>query len=204
MHLLYISLIALVNNIDVIVVIIAYSIRGIKISTSKNIWISTITFIISAVAVFLGKIIISVMSKGVSSMLSMLLLTAIGLWIIFEPYVNKKNKVKKEEDNQKQNIIYNILKNPETADTDNSNDIDFKEATLLGIALSINNVGGGISAGMIGLNPFFIGIFSAVISFAALWVGKYITDFFIKRNVGNKATIVAGVILILIGIKQII
>ena len=204
MHFLYISLIALVNNIDVIVVIIAYSIKGIKISIAKNIWISIITFFISSLSVFLGGIITNLMSKNLSSMLSMVLFTVIGLWIIFEPYVKKKNELEIEEDNSKQNIIYNILKNPENADADKSNDIDFKEATLLGIALSINNVGGGVSAGMIGLNPFFIGIFSAVISFAALWVGNYIADFFIKRNVGNKATIVAGIILILIGIEQIL
>ena len=96
------------------------------------------------------------------------------------------------------------MKNTENADEDNSNDIDFKEATFLGIALSINNIGGGLSAGIIGLNPFFIGFFSAVISFVALWAGNYITDFFKKHNIGNKATIVAGIMLILLGIKQIL
>lgn len=204
MHFIYISLIALVNNIDVAVVIIAYSIRGIKISTSKNIWICIITFFISSLAAFLGGIITSFMSKGLSSMLSMMLLTAIGLWIIFEPYLKKRNKLKIEADNLKQDSIYNIFKNPENADADNSNDIDFKEATLLGIALSIDNVGGGISAGMIGLNPFFFGMFSAIIGFSALWVGNFITNFLIKRNVGNKYNIVAGIVLILLGIKQII
>jgi putative sporulation protein YtaF len=204
MHFLSISLIAFVNNIDVIVVIIAYSIRGIKISTAKNIWICIITFFFSSLSAFLGSIITSFMSKGLSSILSMILLTTIGLWIIFEPYLKKKNELKIETDNSKQDSIYNILKNPENADSDNSNDIDFKEATLLGIALSIDNVGGGISAGMIGLNPFFVGIFSAIISFSALWVGNYITNFLIKRNVGNKATLVAGIVLILLGVKQII
>lgn len=204
MHLVYICFIALVNNIDNIGVRIAYSIRGIKISTWKNIWISIITFFISSLAAFLGGTLSSVMSKGLSSILSMILLTTIGLWIILEPYIKDRNESKPKDDNTKQNSIYNILKKPENADMDNSNDIDFKEATFLGIALSINNIGGGLSAGMIGLNYFFVGFFSAVISFAALWAGNYVTDFFIKRNIGNKATIVAGIVLILIGVKQII
>lgn len=204
MHLVYICFIALVNNIDNIGVRIAYSIRGIKISILKNIWISIITFFISSLASFLGSTLSSVMSKSLSSVLSMILLTVIGLWIILEPYLKKKSDFKTKDSNIKQNSIYNILKKPENADMDNSNDIDFKEATFLGIALSINNVGGGLSAGMIGLNYFFVGFFSAVISFAALFAGNYVTDFFIKRNIGNKATVIAGVVLILIGIKQIL
>jgi len=43
-------------------------------------------------------------------------------------------------DNISVRIAYSIrgIKKPETADVDNSKDIDFKEATLLGIALSNN------------------------------------------------------------------
>jgi putative sporulation protein YtaF len=204
MHLIYISLIALANNLDNIGVRIAYSIRGIKISTLKNLWISVITFIISSLAAYSGSIISSVLSKNVSSILSMLLLMAIGLWIIFEPYLKEKNNHKNSHEILNDTNIYSILKEPEIADMDNSNDIDFREATFLGIALSINNVGGGLSAGMIGLNSFFVGFFSAVISFLALWAGNYVTDFFKKHSIGNKAAMVSGILLILIGIKQVI
>ena len=134
----------------------------------------------------------------------MILLIAIGLWIMLEPYFRKEsNDIIEPTVNQECNI-YGILKKPESADSDNSKDIDYKEATLLGIALSINNIGGGLSAGMIGLNSFFVGFFSAVISFLALWAGNYITEFFNKWNLGKKANIIAGILLILIGIKQII
>ena len=87
---------------------------------------------------------------------------------------------------------------------DNSKHIDFREATLLGIALSINNVGGGLSAGMIGLNSFWVGFLSAVLSFIALWAGNYIAEFFVKLNIDKKTPVVAGLLLIAIGIEQII
>jgi putative Mn2+ efflux pump MntP len=74
---------------------------------------------------------------------------------------------------------------------------------LLGIALSINNVGGGVSAGMIGLNSFWVGFLSAVLSFIALWAGNYVAVFFIKWNISKKATVVAGLLLIAVGIEQI-
>lgn len=200
MHLIYTLFIALINNLDNISVRIAYSIRGIKISTSKNLWISVITFIISSLAAFSGNFLTKVLSSRISSILSMLLLIIIGSWIIVEPYFNKDSEDKVKQDPS----IYSVLKKPEIADLDNSKDIDYKEATLLGIAMSINNIGGGISAGMIGLNSVLVGLFSAIISFLALWTGNYITEFFNKKNLGKKATFASGIILILIGIKQVI
>jgi putative sporulation protein YtaF len=204
MHFIYILLIALANNLDNIGVRIAYSIRGIKISNLKNLWISVITFIISSLAALSGTAISFFLSRSISSFISMLLLTAIGVWIIIEPYIKKKDKNEARSDRKKRSGIFTILKRPEKADMDDSKEIDFKEATFLGIALSVNNIGGGLSAGMIGLNYIFIGLFSAVISFLALWSGNYIARFLNKWNIGDKATVISGVLLILIGIKQVI
>ncbi len=203
MHFLYTILIALANNLDNIGVRIAYSIRGIKIPTSKNLWISSITFVISSLAAFAGSTLSGIFTKTVTAVISMALLAGIGIYIIVEPFVKKDNHEEKKIEKKSGKIIFNIFKKPENADMDNSKDIDFKEATFLGIALSINNVGGGLSAGMIGLNAFFVGFLSAVISFAALWAGNYITRFFTRVGMGNKATVIAGVVLVLLGIKQL-
>lgn len=201
MHLLYVFLIALANNVDNIGVRIAYSIRGIKIDTLKNLWISIITFVISSLSAFSGTFISSILSKRIGAILSMLMLTIIGLWIILEPIIKARNQIDNSIKNK--NLIYNILENPESADIDNSKDIDFKEATFLAIALSINNIGGSLSAGIIGLSPCFVGVFSAVLSFVALWSGNYLTAFLNRYKIGNKAVMLSGIVLIIIGIKQI-
>lgn len=203
MHFLYTIFIALVNNLDNVGVIIAYSFRGIKISLQKNLWISLITLIISTLAAFSGKIITMFLSRHTCSFISMILLICIGLWIIFEPFIKKENKDNIQAE-KKENNIYGILKDPANADADNSKDIDFNEATMLGIALSINNIGCGLSAGMIALNPFFIGIFSAIFNFLALRAGSYVTDYLSKWKLDKKATIFSGILLILIGIEQIL
>ncbi|WP_411680793.1 manganese efflux pump [Clostridium thailandense] len=201
MHFFYVFLIALANNVDNIGVRIAYSIRGIKIDISKNLWISIITFIISSLSALSGTFIASILSKRIGAILSMLILTTIGFWIILEPF----SKVKKTKNDtvKNKNLICNILENPESADIDDSKDIDFREATFLAIALSINNIGGSLSAGIIGLNSYFIGAFSAALSFIALWSGNYLAIFLNRYNIGNKAIIISGVILIIIGIKQV-
>jgi putative sporulation protein YtaF len=200
LHLLHLFIIALTNNIDNIGVRIAYSIRGIRISTVINIWISLITFIISYLAAYSGTIILGYLGKQVSSVLTMILLSGIGSYMIYRQYLKRMCQ---GEFSQGEKGICHLLLKPENADLDNSKHIDFQEATLLGIALSINNVGGGMSAGMIGLNPFWMGLLSAVLSFFILWAGNYMAEFFIKWNLSNKATIAAGVLLIAIGIEQV-
>ena len=133
-----------------------------------------------------------------------MLLTAIGSWMILEQYI-KRVKGDPDEESAQENgsSILHVLVKPEDAYMDRSKHIDFKEASNLGIALSINNVGGGLSAGMLGLSSLWVGLLSAVISFIALWSGNYIAEFFIKWNISNKAAVVAGIVLIGIGIEQI-
>jgi putative sporulation protein YtaF len=165
-HFLHIFIIALTNNLDNIGVRIAYSIRGIRITTVINIWISLITFVISYVSAYSGTVISGYLGKQWSSLLTMILLSGIGSYMIYRQYLRRMCQGEFGQDNKKG--ICHILLNPENADIDNSKHIDFKEATLLGIALSINNLGGGVSAGMIGLSPFWVGLLSAVLSFLIL------------------------------------
>ena len=201
---IYTFFIALMNNFDNIGVRIAYSIRGIRISTFINLWISVITFVISFFAAYSGSVISGYVSKQLSSVIAMLLLSAIGSWMILEPYMKKANDSTNETVQDNKIHFGHVLLDPVKADMDNSKHIDFKEATFLGIALSINNVGGGVSAGMIGLNSFWVGLLSAILSFIALWAGNYVAEFFIKWNLSKKASIIAGLLLIAIGIEQIL
>jgi len=203
-HLIYIFLIALSNNVDNITARIAYSIRGIKITTLINLWISVITFVISYLAASSGTMVSATLGRRASSIIAMVVLTAIGSWMILEKTLKKKcieTPVMPVVDKTKG--LGHILVKPENSDMDNSKHINFKEATFLGIALSINNVGGGLSAGMIGLNAFLVGFLSAVFNFIALWAGNHVADFFIRRKISDKAAIVGGLILIAIGIEQL-
>jgi putative sporulation protein YtaF len=202
LHFFHLLVIALSNNLDNIGVRIAYSIRGIKISSAINSWIAVITFIISFIAAYSGTVILGYLGKQRSAILTMILLSGIGAYMIYRQYLKKMCQEEFGQDHNKG--ICHILLKPENADRDNSKHIDFQEATILGVALSINNIGGGVSAGMIGLSPFWVGFLSAVLSFVILWAGNYMAEFFIKWNLSNKATIAAGMLLIAIGIEQVI
>ena len=203
-HFLTTFFIALTNNVDNVAARIAYSIRGVRISISVNIWISVITFIISSCAVLSGTTISGFLGRQLSSIIAMSLLTLIGLWMILGEYVTQALHCADNAGQENGINICHIMMKLRKADRDHSKHIDLKEATLLGIALSINNVGGGLSAGMIGLSPFWVGFLSAILNFLALSAGNYIAAFFIKWNVSRRATLAAGIILIAIGIEQVI
>ncbi len=98
---------------------------------------------------------------------------------------------------------FEVLKKPHHADVDESKHIDFLEGTVLGLALSINNIGGGVTAGVLGVAPLLVGSLSAAISFAALVAGNHAADFFIRKHISDKAAIFGGVAMIAIGVRQV-
>ena len=194
-------LIASANNVDNLGARIAYSIQGIKISALINLWISILTFVISSIAAFSGASVVGALGTKVASAMAMGLLVALGSWMILQSRDQNKHG---ETSPRKNSSVWTILLRPEQADTDNSKHIDFKEGTVLGVGLSINNIGGGLSAGMIGLDPLLVGLLSAVLSFAALWGGNYVAELFIRRRLVEKTAVLGGILLIAIGIKQVV
>lgn len=195
-------LIALVNNVDNISVRVAYSLKGVRIGLFENLWISVVTFIISTLAALLGGGLGSLAGEF-CRFLSMAVLAGMGTFMIAEPYIKRKKTAPRKAPPDNATVI-DALRDPEASDLDHSKTIDFREATLLGVSLSINNVGGCMSAGMIGLNAFFIGTLSAAVSFTVLLLGNLLAGLFQRLRLGRKASVAAGLILIAIGVRQIL
>lgn len=193
-YFVYAFLIALANNVDNLGARIAYSIRGVKISALVNLWIAVITFIISTASALSGAFVAESLGTKAASVTAMVLLVGVGFWLILPEW----KKPKHHPYQSRNTSLWTIF------DTDLSKHIDFKEGTILRIALSINNIGGGLSAGMIGTSAYLVGLLSAILSFIALWAGNYFADFFIRRHIADKAAVISGLLLIAIGIKQVI
>ena len=96
-----------------------------------------------------------------------------------------------------------ILRDPEKADFDGSKTISFSEAIVLGIALSIN-IAGGFDAGITNLNLWLTATISGVFSFICISGFAYVGKRFLAEYLGKWATVIAGVLLILIGIDQLL
>lgn len=193
-NILYAFFIALVNNLDNISVRMAYGLKGIKIDLNMNLFISAITFIVSTLTAYFGSSLSTIISPLICNIFTMLIFVILGLGFILGPYIKHKEA----------NKLVDIISNPDEADLNKNKKIDLKEAMFLGIALNINNIGGSFSAGMLSLNPYTIGLLSAIFSFLALWLGGYLEHVFKKAMDNKKATWIIGFILIIIGIKQLL
>lgn len=138
--------------------------------------------------------------------------------MIFSSFKKEKTKTKKEENNKDKIKVYQffirflgitvqIIRNPSNSDFDNSNDIDSKEAFFLGIALSLDTIGIGISTcSMLEINYFFLPLFVSIFELFFLSFGSFLGRKI--KNISNIPeniwSILAGFLLIFIGFTKFV
>ena len=190
--------ISLANNLDNTGVGFAYGVARIRLPHLVNLWVSAITFLITASAVAFGSGIGHFLPAQIARCLSATILCTIGAMVIY-PAV-KRSRVDRPAST---NPISRVLEDPIKADADDSRHIDYREGALLGVALSINNIGGGISAGLVHLSVFWTAILSSVISFFVLWLGGILGRRLAAGRIAEYATVLSGLMLIGIGLCQL-
>lgn len=180
MRIIYLFIIAILNSIDNMGIGIAYSMAGVKVKLSKNILIAFLAFAVSYLASLSGQFLSHFLSDRACSILSMLLLVLMGAKMIYSSFSKTKN-----------------------ADLSNVKELKYKEALSVGIALALDDIGSSVSSALIGSNAIMISFPYFIISLAIFFSGNYALKFFTKLNLGNKPTIIAGILMMIIGISQI-
>ena len=192
-------LIGIASNLDNAGVGIAYGIRKIRISWFNNFIIAFLVFIYFISWIF-GNWIALFISEFTANLIGAIVLGIIGVFILCQPFLGQRNTVGSKDGN----VLMGILRDPEKADFDGSKTISFSEAIVLGIALSINNIAGGFDAGVTNLNLWLTATISGVFSFICISGFAYVGKRYLAEYLGKWATVIAGVLLILIGIDQLL
>lgn len=203
-------LLALSSSIDNFGVGISYGIRGISIGFTSNLIISIVAFIFSEVGIFCGQYISKVFPGSLANIIGAVFLCVIGLRIIILTIPRKKQiRFKKATENPSIiNGFTGFLESPEKADLDQSGDISYIEAILLGIAVSMNALTNGLGAGLIRLSPFAISLSAAVFSFIAIWFGVSLGNRVVNVRIGSWtlgqfSTLLSGIILLLVALHNL-
>jgi putative sporulation protein YtaF len=202
--------IAVSSNLDNIGVGTAYGARKINIPITSNLLIAVVTATGTFLSIFLGHSVYLFISKGMDGLLGGGIIILVGLWVIFqEAYTHRVREpqeaeliVKTRRSRYGLRHIVQILNNPIVADWDFSSHIDVKEALALALGLTINNIPNGIGAGMLGLNIYAMTTAVFVTSIITIWLGIYMGKLGV-RSMGRSAGVLAGVLLILVGIYEI-
>lgn len=180
MQLIYLFTIAFLNSIDNIGVGVVYSVAGVKVKLFKNILLALLAFSVSLISSLFGHFVSNFLSEEACSIISMLLLVLMGARMIFSCFSKKKN------------IVLNREK-----------ELEYKETFSVGAALAFDDIGSSVSSALIGYSPFMISFPFFIISLAIFFFGNYAIKYTTKYNLGDKPTIVAGVLMIILGISQI-
>jgi putative Mn2+ efflux pump MntP len=179
MQLIYLFIIALLNSIDNIGIGAAYSIAGIKVRFLKNILIASIAFIVSYLSALFGQFISYYLNDAECTIISMILLILMGINMIYTSFSKKKG-----------------------TELNDINELDFKNALSVGIALALDDISSSVSSSLLGFSAFMASFPYFIISLMIFFLANYASKFISKFNFGNKATLVAGILMILIGIFQ--
>ena len=187
------------SNLDNAGVGIAYGVKRTRISLAPNFIIAAIGFSFAVIGGFFGNYLSRWLTPFACQLTSMIVLVSIGVYVLSQQYFAKPAEPSAEE-----NLLLRILHDPEEADLDHSKSISLWESLLLGIALSINNLAGGFSAGITHLNIFMSAFISGLFSFLCIGLCAVLSLKFTAGKLGERATTISGILLILVGLRQII
>lgn len=177
-------LLAISVSIDALGIGITYGLKNTKISILSKIILCLLSLFFTSISTTIGTQLLYVLPHFYVQIVGCLILVIIGAW-----------------------IIHQAISSPSVSyDIDHSKKIDWQEAILLGIALSIDSIGVGIGSSLLGINTLLFPILVASFQLLFLSLGKSISTRVVQlSNVAeNTWSIISGSILIFMGILKLL
>lgn len=174
-------ILAISSSIDSLGIGITYGLKRTTLSKIDKLILFVISILTTTVSGIIGNILKNTLSVNVCEFIGSAILICMGLFIIIQ--TNDKEL---------------------SFDLDKSNDINYKEALLLGLALSLDSLCIGIGASTIGINIYLFSILAAILQYVFLSLGNYLGIHLINFKLVPQSvwTKISGVLLILIGLLK--
>lgn len=219
-------LIALAVSLDSCSVGLLYGARKIRIP-----WVSLLIISICSGAVIwgsmsLGLVMMEWLEPETARAIGALILVLVGVWAVFQFFLHhRKSNVLENSEEQivmKSNeqrvplqtvfqieirnigLVIQILRSPTVADMDGSGNISPWEASLLGIALSLDALGAGIGAALVGYSPLSTALWIAFSGGLFITVGLRLGRWLSRRRWMQRLSILPGLLLITLGIMKLL
>ena len=196
---------------------LSYGIRKTKIPFVAKVIICIFSIIYAGLALVLGGGIQRFLTPLTANIIGVIILGGMGLIILIKAIRQKEEKseitnisIKKDRSFtialKSLEITINIIRNPSDCDIDKSGTIEVKEAILLGFALSIDAIGVGIGAALVGLSSYILPISIGLCQYVFLCVGLFFGAKLI--NLGKKRerviSLLPGILLMVMAVLKLI
>ncbi len=200
----------------------SYGARNLRIPPLSLLIISLSSAFTMALAMFLGWTLGQCISWDFSRLLGGGILICLGCWVVWQE-LGKDKELPKNESNRPEILITEevrerkkrskpgflyffkkILIEPQEADLDNSGTINSKEAFFLGLALASDAFGAGIGVALTGFNPWVTSFMVGVSKFFLISLGLFWGHLSREKISLFPAHFLAGGLLILLGVFNIL
>ncbi len=227
MPIISLLLLALAVSIDGFGVGVTYGLRRIRIPLLSVVIIAICSGLIIFGSMQIGAWLLMFIHPGLAKVLGSVILIAIGVWAIYQitrqreeesPHsqidcgqlqaevntnMQPTNKTVVHIEIKKLGIVIEILRTPSKADMDRSGNISPSEAGLLGIALSLDALGAGIGAGLVGFSPWLTALTISISCGLFLFAGLRVGYLFSHHHWMKRLSFIPGFILIAMGIFKL-
>ena len=193
---------SLSSNLDNVVVGIAYGIKKVKIGIIANLIIALVTSLGTLLSMLAGVYISKFLPHSVANKLGAVVIIILGVYFIIQSIIKLVNNTKSKELALKN--ITDMIEYAEKSDLDSSGDINIKEALIVALGLTFNNLGTGVAASITGVNIQLTVISTFILSFCTIIFGRAVGNHVLGEIFGKYAPLLSGLLLILLGFIEFI
>ncbi|MDY6939624.1 MAG: hypothetical protein SWY16_18475 [Cyanobacteriota bacterium] len=206
------AILSVSTNIDNLAIGVAYGVRRFAIGWSANFLIASLSGISTLTSMSAGDWVSRFLPANIAGAIGSGILVAVGIWGLWDALQVRSNlagELDSEElkylgdESEAKPTIDNLQTSPSNlkiAQFDRH--IDLKDALILGLALTVTNLGTGIGAGMAQLNPSLTSSFSFCSSLLTIGGGVFLGRLFSSWRSGGRLDIVSGLLLIGLGLYE--
>ncbi len=181
-------LIGAVSNLDNLGVGVALGIRGTRVGAVANVIVAGITMAATAGAVMCGHLLAKLLPSGVTARVGPLIIIAMGLATLLtsahRPRLLRTARAPRGGRRQPRDL---------------DGVVSWREAIVLGVALSMNNLGTGVGAGVSGVPALATTASAGLLSLACVGGGSHLGTAVGRLVLGRHAPLIAGMMLLAVG-----
>jgi len=206
-------LIAIAISIDSLSVGIAYGVKRITVPILSLLILDVLSVTLLGLGFFTGNIILKLVPPIWTQVIGGSILLIMGLYLLIQGWINYKypseNIIAPTQiaviSIESLGIAINILRDPSRVDLDISGSIDTKEAVLLGIALAIDSLAVGVAVALSSISLIlFTLLLVSIINIIFLLTGVAVGRKYIAHKFKEKAALLPGCILIVLGLMRLL
>lgn len=184
-------------SLDALLMGVTYGLRSIRIGLRQNILISMITLFGTCLSVGFGSLLGPLLPSSLGKWAGSAILILYGLYYLMK---SMKNMQKKYRKNVADSTEIHCAQRREASKLSPS--LSYGSALTLGVALSVNNIGIGLSASIAGLSLLPAAAMTILFSVSFLFLGNHLGRSCLSRWIGDAADPISGVLLIILGVWE--